>query len=179
MFRRFVVLIASTIAVSAAADNNNVKVVEEIAAKVNGDIITRGDLEKKRLEIEAEAKRQGLSGVRLQEAVKEAHADVLRKEIDTLLLVQKGKDLSINVDSDVTRRLAEIQVQQKIPDPDKFQAFIREQTGMTYEDFKLQMKNEMLTQRVIGQEVMRNITVPEAEQQKYYEEHKSEFMRKE
>ena len=180
MFRRFVVLIASTLAVSFAADNNiNVKVVEEIAAKVNGDIITRGDLEKKRLELEAEAKRQGLTGVRLQEAVKEAHADVLRKEIDTLLLVQKGKDLNISVDADVTRRLAEIQVQQKISDPDKFQAFIREQTGMAYEDFKQQMKNEMLTQRVIGQEVMRSITVPEAEQQKYYEEHKSEFMRKE
>jgi parvulin-like peptidyl-prolyl isomerase len=182
MFRRFVVLIASAVAVCAAADNaadNNVKVVEEIAAKVNGDIITRGELEKKRLDIEAEAKRQGLSGARLQDAVKEAHADVLRKEIDTLLLVQKGKDLNINVDPDVTRRLAEIQVQQKISDPDKFQQFIREQTGMTFEDFKQQMKNEMLTQRVIGQEVMRNITVPQEEMQKYYDEHKSEFMRKE
>jgi parvulin-like peptidyl-prolyl isomerase len=178
MFRSFVVLIASTVVVCAAADNS-VKVVEEIAAKVNGDIITRGELEKKRLEIEADAKRQGFNGTRLQEAVKEAHADVLRKEIDTLLLVQKGKDLNISVDSDVNRRLAEIQVQQKIPDPDKFQQFIREQTGMTYEDFKLQMKNEMLTQRVIGQEVMRNIIVPEPEMQKYYDDHKGEFMRKE
>ncbi len=178
MFRRFVVLIASTIAVSAAADNN-VKVVEEIAAKVNGDIITRGELDKKRAEIEAEAKRSGLSGPRLQQAVSEYAANALRDQIDTLLLVQKGKDLNISVDSDVTRRLAEIQVQQKISDPDKFQAFIRENTGMTYEDFKLQMKNQMLTQRVIGQEVMRNIVVPETEMQKYYDEHKSEFMRKE
>ena len=40
--------------------------------------------------------------------------------------MQKGKDLNINVDAEVTRRLAEIQVQQKISDPDKFQAFIRE-----------------------------------------------------
>ncbi|MCX6628068.1 MAG: peptidylprolyl isomerase [Candidatus Solibacter sp.] len=177
MFRRFVVLIASSLAVCAAADN--VKVVEEIAAKVNGDIITRGELARKRLEIEAEAKRQGLSGPRLQEAVTEYFANALRDEIDTLLLVQKGKDLNINVDSEVTRRLAEIQVQQKISDPDKFQAFIRENTGMTFEDFKLQMKNQMLTQRVIGQEVARNVIVPEAEIQKYYDEHKSEYMRKE
>lgn len=177
MFRRFVVLIASTLAVCAAADN--VKVVEEIAAKVNGDIITRGELARKTLEIEAEAKRQGLTGPRLQQAVTEYTANALRDEIDTLLLVQKGKDLNINVDPEVTRRLAEIQVQQKISDPDKFQAFIRENTGMTFEDFKLQMKNQMLTQRVIGQEVMRSISVPEAEMQKYYDEHKSEFMRKE
>src|SRR5258708_39370515 len=178
MFRRFVVLRPYTIGVCGAA-SRNVKVVEEIAAKVNGDIITRGELDKKRHEIEAEAKRQGLNGGRLQQTVSEYAANALRDEIDTLLLVQKGKDLNISVDSEVTRRLAEIQVQQKISDPDKFQAFIRENTGMSYEDFKLQMKNQMLTQRVIGQEVMRNIVVPEAEMQKYYDEHKSEFMRKE
>ena len=177
MFRRFVVLIACSIAVAVAADNN-VKVVEEIAAKVNGDIITRGELAKKRADLEAEAKRQGLTGARLKQAVDEYAANALRDEIDTLLLVQKGKDLNINVDADVTRRLAEIQVQQKISDPDKFQAFIRENTGLTYEDFKAQMKNQMLTQRVIGQEVMRNVIVPEAEMQKYYEEHKADFMRK-
>src|ERR1700722_14880422 len=118
MFRQFVVLIAtpfSAVAVApnaAAADNVNVKVVEEIAAKVNGDIITRGDLEKKRAEVEAEAKRQGITGARLAEVVKEEASNTLREKIDTLLLVQKGKDLNINVDPEVTRRLAEIQVQQ-------------------------------------------------------------------
>ncbi len=178
MFRRFVVLIASTLAVGSAADNN-VKVVEEIAAKINGDIITRGELARKRLDTEAEAKRQGLSGPRLQQAIDEFAVNALRDEIDTLLLVQKGKDLNINVDAEVTRRLAQIQVQQKISDPDKFQAFIRENTGMSYEDFKLRMKNEMLTQRVIGQEVARSITVPEGEMQKYYDAHKSDFVRKE
>ena len=182
MFRRFVVLIcsliaATTLTVCFAADT--VKIVEEIAAKVNGDIITRGELGRKRLEIEAQAKRQGLTGAALDAAVKEYAANALSDEIDQLLLVQKGKDLNISVDSEVTRRLAEMQVQQKEPDPEKFQAFIRDQTGMSYEDFKLRMKNEMLTQRVIGQEVARNVTVSEGEMQKYYDEHKSEFMRKE
>jgi parvulin-like peptidyl-prolyl isomerase len=165
--------------VCAAADNPPVKIVEEIAAKVNGDIITRGELERKRAEAEAEAKRQGLNGARLADAMREFNGNVLREEIDQLLLVQKGKDLNINVDADVTRRLAEIQVQQRMPDPDKFQTFIREQTGMTFEDFKLQMKNQLLTQRVIGQEVMRNITIPEPELQKYYDEHKKDFVREE
>src|SRR3954471_13217072 len=104
MLRRLVVLIASGAAIAAAADN--VKVVEEIAAKVNGDIITRGELAKKRADIEAEAKRQGLTGPRLQQTVNEYASNALRDEIDTLLLVQKGKDLNINVDAEVTRRLA-------------------------------------------------------------------------
>jgi peptidyl-prolyl cis-trans isomerase SurA len=179
MVRPFVVLIATTLSAVAAADNVNVKVVEEIAAKVNGAIITRGDLERKRAEVEAEAKRQGITGARLAEVVKEEAANTLREKIDTLLLVQKGTDLNINVDPEVTRRLAEIQVQQKQSDPDKFREFISQQTGMTFEDFKQQMKEQLLTQRVIGEEVGRKINVPEAEMQKYYEEHKKEFLREE
>jgi peptidyl-prolyl cis-trans isomerase SurA len=183
MFRSFVVLTVSALTLGAADNPPNLKVVEEIAAKVNGDIITRGELEKKRMEIEVEAKRQGLTGQRLQDTVTEYTANALRDEIDQLLLVQKGKDLNINVDNEVTRRIAEIQLQQKaqhpeLADPDKFQSYLREQTGMTYEDFKQQMKNQLLTQRVIGQEVMRNITIPEPEMQKYYADHKSEFVRK-
>jgi len=179
MYRRLFAFTISALAVCAAADNPPIRVVEEIAAKVNGDIITRGELEKKRAEAETEARRQGLTGMRLQDAVKEYSANALREEIDQLLLVQKAKDLNINVDGDVARRLAEIQVQNKKPDPDQFQAFIREQTGMTFEDFKDRMRREILTQRVIGQEVMRNIVIPEPEMQKYYDEHKKEFVREE
>ena len=176
---RFVVLIAASLAAASAADSINVRVVEEIAAKINGDIITRGDLERKRAEVEAEAKRQGITGARLAEVVKEEAANTLREKIDTLLLVQKGKDLSINVDGEVTRRLAEIQVQQKISDPDKFHEFLSQQTGMSFEDFKQQMRDQVLTQRVIGEEVGRRIAVPEPEMHKYYDEHKTEFVREE
>jgi len=176
---RFVVLIAASLAAASAADNINVHVVEEIAAKVNGDIITRGDLERKRAEVEAEAKRQGINGAKLAEVVNEEASNALREKIDTLLLVQKGKDLSISVDGEVTRRLAEIQVQQKISDPDKFHEFLAQQTGMSYEDFKLQMRDQLLTQKVIGEEVGRRIAVPEPEMHKYYDEHKAEFVREE
>ena len=179
MYRSLVVITASAFSLYAADNPPNVRVVEEIAAKVNGDIITRGELERKRLETEAEARKQGISGPRLKEVVDDYSANALREQIDQLLLVQKAKDLNINVDNDITRRLAEIQVQQKMNDPDKFQAFIREQTGMPFEDFRQNMKNQELTRRVIGQEVMRNIAVSEAEMQKFYEEHKSEYMRKE
>src|SRR5207248_10380104 len=134
-----------------------VRLVEEIVAKVNGEIITRGELEKQRVAIEAELQQQGLIGKPLQDAIDKKAADALRDQIDQLLLVQKGKELNINVDSDVNRRIAEIQSQQKISDPEKFQEFIREQTGEPFEDFKLQMKNQLTTQRVIGEEVSRNV----------------------
>jgi parvulin-like peptidyl-prolyl isomerase len=162
-----------------AADTPGVKVIEEIAAKVNGDIITRGELDRKQVDAESEAKRQGLSGARLADAMREFKQNLLMQEIDQLLLVQKAKDLNISVDNEIAKRLADIQVQNKKPNPDEFQKWIEEQTGMTFEDFKDRMKREALTQRVIGQEVMRQIVIPEADMQKYYDDHKKDFVREE
>ena len=50
---------------------------------------------------------------------------------------------------------------------------------MPFEDFKQQLTNQILTQRVVGQEMGSRIAIPEAEMQKYYEEHKNEFVREE
>jgi parvulin-like peptidyl-prolyl isomerase len=165
----------------AAADRPDpqTRVVEEIVAKVNGEIITHGELEKQRLVFEAEAKQMGLIGRAFDEAVAKRAADGLRDQIDQLLLVQKGKELSINVDADVNRRIAEIQSQSKVSDPDQFHEWLQQQSGETFEDFKLLMKNQLLTQRVISEEVYRNVVIPKAEIEKYYNEHKTEFIRQE
>jgi parvulin-like peptidyl-prolyl isomerase len=167
---------AVALPMAVAAD---VKVVEEIAAKINNDIITRGELEHRRLEIEQELRRQGLTGAKLADAVRQAERDALRDQIDQLLLVQRGKDLDIKVDADVTRRLAELQVQNNIRDPDQFQEFIRQQTGMPFEDFKQQLTNQILTQRVVGQEIGSRIAIAEPDMQKYYDDHKKDYVREE
>lgn len=176
MRSRLIVLIAAIAPLAEAAD---VRIVEEIIAKVNGDIITRGEMEQARTRLMEEAKSQGLTGAQLAEVVRNQDKNALRDQIDQLLLVQRGKDLDVKVDADVTRRLAEIQSQSKITDPDKFHDYIREQTGMSFEDFQQQMKNTLLTQKVIGEEISSRISIPEADLRKYYEEHQKEFVREE
>jgi parvulin-like peptidyl-prolyl isomerase len=103
----------------------------------------------------------------------------LRDRIDQLLLTQKGKDLNINVDNEVSKQMAAIQSDSKIADPEKFQVYIKEQSGMSYEDFKQEMKNRALTQRVIREEVSEKMQVKHEEIEKYYNEHKAEFVRQE
>jgi peptidyl-prolyl cis-trans isomerase SurA len=167
-------------AIAADIPPTNIQVIEEIVAKINGDIITRGELVRTRGQIEAELRtQQNLNGVRLQAAVTEREKDILRERIDQLLLVQKGKELNINVDSELSRFMADLQRKFNIADPDKFQSFVREQTGLPYEDYKNEQKNGMITQRVIRDQVGRTISVPAEERRKYYEEHKSEFVRQE
>jgi len=175
MFPRALLLWLSVIGAFAA----EVKVIEQIVAKVNGDIITRGELEHSRQALEAELKQQGAPAAKMQELLKEKEADALRDQIDQLLLVQKAKELSIDVTAEVKKEMADIQMQNKITDSDKFHQWVQEQSGMPYEDLEQQMKNRSMTQRVIRQEVGGRITIPKSELLKYYEEHKNEFIRQE
>jgi parvulin-like peptidyl-prolyl isomerase len=177
MICRYVVLSAIALRLACAAE---IRVVEEIAAKVNGEIVTKGELaEQRRLFETFFRQEQHLSGTALQAAVDQESKDILREKIDQILLVQKAKELEINVDSEVTRRLLEVQVLSKISDTEKFHDYIREQTGIPFEEYKQKMTNEFLVHRVVGQEIGMHVTVPEADLRKYYEEHKSEFVNKE
>lgn len=154
-------------------------VVEEIVAKCNGDIITRGDLDHSRKQLIEALRREGLSGPSFEQALQEQEKNLLRDRLDQLLLVQKGKDLNINVDSEVAKRLASIQKDSGIADPEKFHDWVKEQAGMPFEDFKSDMVNDALRQRVIRQEVGEKVQIKHEEVEKYYNEHKSEFVREE
>jgi len=153
--------------------------VEEIVAKCNGDIITRTDLARTRQQLVTELRESGLAGTALEQALADREKNLLRDKIDQLLLVQKAKDLDINVDSDVSKRMSQIQQDSGIADPDKFHEYIKEQSGLSFEDFKDEMKKSLLTQRVVRQEVSDKIPVKHEDVEKYYNEHKSEFVREE
>jgi parvulin-like peptidyl-prolyl isomerase len=175
-----VVLLTSGFVLRSADRPDAPIVVEEIVAKINGDIVTRGDIEKARANAEKEMRQQGgLTGLALQTQLDKYMGDELERQIDKLLLVQKAKDLDIKVDDDLKRQIAGLQSESKITDPDKFHDLVREQTGMSYEDFVQIQKNTLLTNRVVEEEVWRNIVIPDADIQKYYDAHKADFVRKE
>jgi len=116
---------------------------------VNGEIVTRSDIDRTRQQMEASYRQQGLTGTRLTDALKEGDRNILREKLDQLLLLSKAKELSINVDTEVNKQLADIQRKVNIADPDKFQEFVRQETGSTYEDYKNELKNQALTNRVV------------------------------
>ena len=172
-------LILLSVAAAGLASAAEITVIDEIIAKVNGDIVTRGDYERTRKQLEASLREQGAAGTALADAMKEGEKNILRERIDQLLLQSKAKELNLNVDSEVAKQLADIQRNAKISDPDKFQQFVRDQTGMSYEDYKNDRKNDLLTNRVIRQEVSGKIQIKREEAQQYYDGHKDEFQRQE
>jgi len=172
-------LLFSGLSVPAFAQTKGT-VVEEIVARVNDDIVTREDLDKARASLESEARDACASctadQVRAQVAAKDK--DLLRDLIDQSLLVQRAKDSGINVDTDVIKRLDAIRTQNKLPDMDALEKAIRD-SGQDFEDFKTQLRNQLLTQELIRKEVGSKIIVSHEDIVKYYNEHKSEFVRPE
>lgn len=157
----------------------NVVVVDEIVARVNGDIISQDELERLTRELAQELKAHQEMGSQFDQDLQKRQKDILRDRIDELLLIQKGKELNINVDSEVSKYIANLQRQANITDPDKFHEYVHQQAGMSYEDFLAEQKNQFLTREVIGQEVARHISITNKEIQDYYEKHKTDFVRDE
>jgi parvulin-like peptidyl-prolyl isomerase len=164
--------------VCLAADNPPV-VVDQIVAKVNGDIVSQDELQAAIRDMAAEMKSQGATAAQVQSEMESHSKNALRDRIDELLLVERGKELNINVDSDVTKYMANLQRQSKITDPEKFHEFIRQQAGRSYEDFVSESKNQFLTREVISQEVGRHINISDKDVQDYYDAHKQDFVKEE
>jgi parvulin-like peptidyl-prolyl isomerase len=158
---------------------SDVTLMEEIICKVNGDIITKGEMARDKKELESSMRQQGLSGARLAEALNEGSKNILRERIDQLLLVQKAKELDLKVDAELDKQLLDIQRNSKIVDPEKFQEYVHQQTGEPYEDYKAEVRNQLLRDKVIREEISRKIMFKREELQAYYDAHKDEFMRQE
>jgi len=157
------------------------KVVEEIVARVNNEIITTSELAKAR-NAAAEEAQQDCSGKctpeQLQVAVEDRQKFALRDLIDQSLLAQRGKDMGLSVEAEVVKQLDQIRIQNKLKDMDELEKAVT-QEGLNWDDFKNNIRNKILTQQVIQREVGSHITIGHEETKKYYEEHKNDFVKPE
>src|SRR6266404_5475797 len=157
------------------------KTVEEIIARVNNEIITRSEPDKARAAAEEDAKQecQGkCTPEQLRTDIEDRQKNTLRDLIDQSLLVQRGKDMGVNVEPEVIKKLDQLRQQNKIDSMEDLEKAVTAQ-GSNWEDFKNNIRNGILTQRVIGSEVGSHITIGKGEVEKYYNEHKKEFVRPE
>jgi peptidyl-prolyl cis-trans isomerase SurA len=145
-------------------------VVQDIVARVNDQIITRSDYERATQALDQDGKQQGWSE---QELANRKH-DLLRDLVDQQLLLSKGKELGITGDTELVRRLDEIRKQNHLESMDDLEKAATQQ-GVSYEDFKQNIRNGIITQQVIRDEVGRHIQISSAELQRYYQQHKNEF----
>ncbi|HWZ82643.1 MAG TPA: peptidylprolyl isomerase [Terriglobales bacterium] len=147
-------------------------VVEEIIVRVNNEIITRTELAHSREQLKQEVQQNNPTGA--DRVIAEKQRDILRDLIDQQLLLQKGKDLGITGDTELIKRLDEMRKQMNLGTMEELEKAAEAQ-GISYEEFKQQTRNQIITQRVIGQEVGSHMALNKDEVKKFYEEHKAEL----
>ncbi len=115
---------------------------------------------------------------KVDEVYKDKQKDLLRDLIDQALLVERAKDMGISVETDVIKRLDELRKQNNLGSMEEMEKEVEKQ-GLSWEDFKTQIRNNLLTQEVIRREVGSHINIPSDEVKKYYDEHQKDFVRPE
>jgi peptidyl-prolyl cis-trans isomerase SurA len=155
-------------------------IVEEIIARVNNSIITLSDYQKAdgtlREEIAHDC--QGCAADKMEASYRDRQKDLLRDLIDQQLLIQRGKDEGISVETDLIKRLDEVRKDNKLGSLEELEKAV-EGEGLSWEDYKNQIRNNLLTQEVIGREMHNRIVIGKDEVKKYYDEHQKDFVRPE
>jgi peptidyl-prolyl cis-trans isomerase SurA len=106
--------------------------------------------------------------------VAKAQADTLRDLIDQQLLLERGKDLGITGETELVKRLNQMRQQMGLASIDDLEAEAKKQ-GVSYEDFKEQIRISVVTQQVIGQEVGGKLHISNEDIQDWYNKHQKEL----
>ncbi len=153
-------------------------IIEQILVKVNGEIITKSDLEQR--QIAALRQRPEVQGLRgddeaLARMLSEVTPLVIVDAIDELLLLQRGKELGYAMGDDQFKSIIEnIRKENKIETDEQFNEALKSE-GMTMLDLRRQLEKQMLVSRVQQAEVMGKISVGDEEVKAYYDAHPAEF----
>ena len=151
-------------------------VLEEVIARVNNEVITRSDLARARTQLQTEAQQDcpKCTAQEISQKVAGEDKNVLRDLIDNSLLVQRAKDMGVSVETEVVKRLDDIRIQNNIPSMEELEQQI-DKSGVSFEDFKSNIRNQLLQQEVIRHEVGSKLILDHAQVQKYYDEHKKDY----
>ena len=150
------------------------QVVEQIVARVDDQVIDTSDYKRALSDLEQQARQQNWPQSQLDAQKK----DLLRNLIDKQLLLAKGKQLGISGDDALIHRLDQIRIQNHLSSMQALQQAVEAQ-GLSWQDFKEQIRQNLVTEAVIRQEVAPTIRISQPEVEQYYHEHLAEFKRPE
>jgi peptidyl-prolyl cis-trans isomerase SurA len=170
MFKKLSLFASAAVLLAVALHADNI--VDEIIARVNDQIITRSDMEKAKQTNLEEVKQRYPSD--WQTRWPKLQNDVLRDLIDQQLLLEKGKDLGITGETEVIKRLNQLRQQMGLASIDDLEKEAQKQ-GVSYEDFKEQIRIGAVTQQVIGQEVGSKLHISNEDVQDWYNKHQKEL----
>ncbi len=159
-----------------AAQSTQPLVLEQVLVKVNGDIITKSELEERQITA-LRTRNINPETLKDDEQLKKALADVtpqiLVNAIDEMLLLQLGKEKGLHLsDEQFNRWLSAMRKDQSLEDDKKFEAALK-QEGMTLTDVRRNVERQFLLQEVQRDEFGGKLQITEEEARQYYLTHQT------
>ena len=156
------------------------EVIEQIIVKVNGEILTKTELENRQVAALRQMGQQidpkaNPSDAQLRQMLDQVTPQLMVNAIDEMLLVQRGRELGYKMnDEQFQSVLDNIKKDNKIESDEQFQSALKSE-NMTLSDLRKSLERQMIVSRVQQNEVMGKIAVNDEEARKYYDTHLSEF----
>jgi len=148
------------------------EVVDEIVAWVNGDIITKSEMEDEEQAMMSEIYRR-YTGAELDEQVRQLRQDLLIRMIDRKILVDKAA-MMYDMDKMGEVFYDSFKEQQGITDDEELAAALARE-GMSMETLKRRLIEMFAPDEVLRYEVGSRISVSDRELQTYYDAHNEDF----
>lgn len=158
------------------------EIIEQVLVKVNGDIITKTQLETRQIEVLRQRMGSQIdpkalqNDAELRKVLLEITPGILVDVIDELIVVQLGREKGYRLnDEQFQAWLQNLRKEQNLEDDQKFQAALR-QEGMTIDDLRRNVERQFLITRVQQDEVGSKLSITEEEARQYYQQHRNEFV---
>lgn len=160
-----------------AVEENEPRVLDEIVAKVNTEIITLTDLNKSLDRLRSSLMDDFPDPTAREEAFNEQKKNVLMDMIYNKLMLQKAEELGVaaDIDVDVAAFLEERRKEAGIPSLDVLDQYLRQQ-GSSLDQYRQVVKEQMISRSLVQQFVYSRITLLTPEIEAYYKEHQGDFM---
>ena len=174
----FAAALVATLAVAGSAVVRG-EIIEQIVVKVNGEIMTKTDLENRQVaalrQMGQQIDQKDLSDAQLKEMLDKVTPQLLVNAVDEMLLVQRGHELGYKMADDQFQSVLDsIKKDNKIESDEQFQAALKAE-NMTLSDLRKSLEKQMIISRVQQNEVMSKIAVNDEEARAYYQAHLTEF----
>src|SRR5215218_5379189 len=146
MSKRMTVFTAVLVALVVGAPLR-AEILEQVLVKVNGDILTKSEFETR--QVQELRNRPGLANVsptspELQKAIAEVTPDLILDAVDTLLLVQRGRELGYAMGDEQFKNVLEsIRKETRIETEEQFQQALKE-SGMTLAELRQEIERNMI-----------------------------------
>ncbi|MCF8024199.1 MAG: SurA N-terminal domain-containing protein [Desulfobacteraceae bacterium] len=163
-------VIAAPFSVSAHAG----QVVDRVVGVVNDDVIRLRELNRELEPVKERLQSRGLSGEEFEKQLYDARERILDEMINDKLAEQQIEDAGISVgQGQVDSAIERIKQKNQYTDKELRQAL--QMRGMTMEEYRGEIKRQILRSRLVNREIKSNIVITNDEIRRYYEEHPEKY----